>query len=364
MKFKIVRSKLMEGLKKVQNIVAAKGTLQILQNVLIEAKDRQLFLTTTDLDISIRCVVPCEAQEDGSTTLPVKLFSNVIAKAADGIVEVEVDSNDRAVINAGTATSKIVGLPVEDFPDLPEDSNSFEYVMPQITLREMLRKTAYAASQDDTRKTLKGVLASFKEGKLTMVATDGRRLAMIEHEVELPAEAERDVILPVKVVAELQRSLASDGDVRITIEKSQIAFNLGDSRVYSKLLDEVYPNYRQVIPKECSEHITVDRELLLSALDRASVMMIDDSTSTKLVFDSNQLIVSAATGEGGEARDIVPIKYGGQRIEITFNPSYVMDPLKAIDEEEVVIELNSGSQPAMIKCSIPFLYVMMPLRIS
>ena len=228
----------------------------------------------------------------------------------------------------------------------------------------MLRKTAYAASQDDTRKTLKGVLASFKEGKLTMVATDGRRLAMIEHEVELPAEAERDVILPVKVVAELQRSLASDGDVRITIEKSQIAFNLGDSRVYSKLLDEVYPNYRQVIPKECSEHITVDRELLLSALDRASVMMIDDSTSTKLVFDSNQLIVSAATGEGGEARDIVPIKYGGQRIEITFNPSYVMDPLKAIDEEEVVIELNSGSQPAMIKCSIPFLYVMMPLRIS
>ena len=130
MKFKIVRSKLMEGLKKVQNIVAAKGTLQILQNVLIESKDRQLFLTTTDLDISIRCVVPCEAQEDGSTTLPVKLFSNVIAKAADGIVEVEVDSNDRAVINAGTATSKIVGLPVEDFPDLPEDSSSFEYVMP------------------------------------------------------------------------------------------------------------------------------------------------------------------------------------------------------------------------------------------
>ena len=344
MKFKIVRSKFLEGLKKVQNIVASKGTMQILQNVLIEAKDKQLMLTTTDLDISIRSMLECDVESEGATTLPVKLLFNVVSKAAEGPVEVNVDAQDRAVINAGTATFKLAGMSVVDYPALPVDQNSFEYVLPQITLKEMLRKTAYAVSQDDTRKTLKGVLSSFKDGKLTMVATDGRRLALVEHEIEL--------------------SLTSDGDVRITIEKTQIAFNLGDTRIYSKLLDEVYPNYRQVIPSECAEHIVVDRQLLLAALDRASVMMLEDTNSTKLIFDSNQLIVTATATEVAESTDIVPIKYDGGRIEIVFNPNYVMDPLKAIDEDEVTIELNDGTKPAMIKCSIPFLYVMMPLRVS
>ena len=256
-------------------------------------------------------------------------------------------------------------MSVVDFPSLPEDQNSFEYVLPQMTLREMLRKTAYAASQDDTRKTLKGVLMSFRDGKLTMVATDGRRLALVEHEVELPEDAQKDIILPTKVVSELQRSLSGDGDARITIEKSQISFNLGETRLYSKLLDEVYPNYRQVIPGNCTERVVVDRQLLLAALDRVSVMTMDESNSVCLTFDANQLIVaSSKSSEAGSARDIVPIKYDGAKIDIVFNPSFVMDPLKAIDEDEVTIELNNGTSPAMIKCSVPFLYVMMPLRIN
>lgn len=364
MKFKIVRSKFLDGLKTVQNIVPSKGALQIIQNVLLEAKDGKLYMTTTDLDISIRCSVECEIEADGATTLPAKLLVNTIAKAPEGVIEVEVDAQDRAVIKAGSSTSKMVGLSVVDYPKLPVDGDSFEYILPQLTLREMLRKTSYAASQDDTRKTLKGVLMSFKDGKLTMVATDGRRLALVEHEIELPAEAEKDVILPSKVVGELQRALANDGDVHITIERTQIAFRINETKVYSKVLDEIYPNYRQVIPKEMNEHISVDRQLLLSALDRATVMTMDESNSTKLTFDSNQLIVSSQTAEVGETRDIVPVKYDGARIEITFNPSFVMDPLKAIDEDEIVIELRDGTSPALIKCSIPFLYVMMPLRVS
>jgi DNA polymerase-3 subunit beta len=130
------------------------------------------------------------------------------------------------------------------------------------------------------------------------------------------------------------------------------------------LLDEVYPNYRQVIPESCAERISVDRQLLLSALDRASVMTMEESNSIRLTFESNQLIVSSRAAEVGEVRDIVPIKYDGGKIEIVFNPNYVMDPLKAIDEDEVTMELNDGTKPALIKCSVPFLYVMMPLRIN
>ena len=364
MKIKIIRSRFIDGLKKVQNIVAGKGSLQIIQNAMLEAKGGKLNLVTTDLDISVRSTVECEVVEEGSTTLPVKLLSSTISSCAEGVVELETDLQDRARISAGSAAFRLSGMSVVDFPKLPVAEDAFAYTLPQATLREMLRKTAYAVSQDETRKTLKGVLMSFKEGKLTMVATDGRRLALVEHEVEFPAAAEKDIILPSKVVAELQRSLAGDGEVKVKIEKSQVSFNLGDTQIYSKLLDEIYPNYRQVIPRSFKEKVEVDRKLLLDALDRASVMTMEESSSTRLTFDSNQLLVSSVAADIGEAKDTVPIKYSGERIEIVFNPAYVKDPLKAIDEDEVTIELNSGTTPAVIRCSVPFLYVMMPLRIN
>ena len=364
MKFKIVRSKFLEGLKSVQNIVAAKGSLPILQNVLMEAGENRLVMTTTDLDISIRSSVECEIVESGATTLPVKLLFNSISKAAVGEIVVEVDDKERATITAGSAKFKLAGLPEADFPRLPKDEEAYAYEIPQATLREMFRKVSYAASQDDTRRTLKGVLMSFKDSKLTMVATDGRRLALVENEIEFPKDVEKDIVLPSKAVQELQRSLNGEEIASVMIQKTQVSFKLGNITVYSKLMDDVYPNYRQVIPKETVEKITIDRQLLLDALDRASVMTMDEAHSTKLIFSEGKLTVTSAASDIGEAKDEVAIKYAGEPIEIIFNPSYVMDPLKAIDDDEITINLNNGHSPAVIKCSIPFLYVLMPLRIS
>ena len=364
MKFKIVRSKFLEGLKSVQNIVAAKGSLPILQNVLMEAGENRLVMTTTDLDISIRSSVECEIVESGATTLPVKLLFNSISKAAEGEIVVEVDDKERATITAGSAKFKLACLPEADFPRLPKDEDAYAYEIPQATLREMFRKVSYAASQDDTRRTLKGVLMSFKDSKLTMVATDGRRLALVENEIEFPKDVEKDIVLPSKAVQELQRSLNGEEIASVMIQKTQVSFKLGNITVYSKLMDDVYPNYRQVIPKETVEKITIDRQLLLDALDRASVMTMDEAHSTKLIFSEGKLTVTSAASDIGEAKDEVAIKYAGEPIEIIFNPSYVMDPLKAIDDDEITINLNNGHSPAVIKCSIPFLYVLMPLRIS
>ena len=364
MKFKIVRSKFLEGLKSVQNIVAAKGSLPILQNVLLEAGENRLVMTTTDLDISIRSSVECEIAEGGATTLPVKLLFNSMSKAADREIVVEVDDKERATITAGSAKFKLAGLPEADFPRLPKDEDAYAYEIPQATLREMFRKVSYAASQDDTRRTLKGVLMSFKDSKLTMVATDGRRLALVENEIEFPKDVEKDIVLPSKAVQELQRSLNGEEIASVMIQKTQVSFKLGNITVYSKLMDDVYPNYRQVIPKETVEKITIDRQLLLDALDRASVMTMDEAHSTKLIFSEGKLTVTSAASDIGEAKDEVAIKYAGEPIEIIFNPSYVMDPLKAIDDDEITINLNNGHSPAVIKCSIPFLYVLMPLRIS
>jgi len=364
MKFKVIRSKFIEGLKSVQNIVAGKGSLPIIQNVLIEASGNQIKLTTTDLDISIKSTVECEVKKEGSTTLPVKLLFNSMLKAPEGEIEVEVDEREQAVVKAGSSRLKLNGKPASEFPQLNSEEESAVYSVPRQTLLEMLRKTSYAASQDDTRRTLKGVLMSFKDEKLTMVATDGRRLALVEQEIEFPKNAEKDIVLPAKAVQELQRSLNGEGNVDIRVQPSKICFDFSGVQIFSKLMDDAYPNYRQVIPTECAEKITVDRQLLLNALDRASVMTMDEAHSTKLTFSANILTVSSAASEIGEAKDEVPIKYAGEQIEIIFNPSYVMDPLKAIDDDEITINLNNGHSPAVIRCSIPFLYVLMPLRIN
>jgi len=364
MKFSIIRLKFIESLKCVQNVVAGKGSLAVLQNVLLEGEGTTLTLTTTDLDLSIRSTVDCEIKEGGATTLPVKLLFNAMMKAPEGMVEVTVDENEKAVVLAGSSRLTLNGKPASEFPKLGEDEESLEYKLPCQTLREMLRKTAYAASQDDTRRTLKGVLMSFKESKLTMVATDGRRLALVENEMEFPANAEKDIVLPSKAVQELIRSLDVEGEVQMLVQSAKICFVLPNSKIYSKLIDDVYPNYLQVIPKECSQQIKVDRQLLLNALERASVMTMDEAHSTKLIFDDNKLVVTSAANDVGEAKDEVPIKYVGERIEIMFNPAYVMDPLKAIDDDEISINLNNGHSPAVIRCSVPFIYVIMPLRIN
>ena len=364
MKFKVIRSTFLESLKSVQNIVAGKGSLPILQNVLIECSGKEATLTTTDLDISIMSKCVCEVEESGKTTLPVKLLFNAITKVNEGEVTIDVDAKERASISAGNARYKLAGLSEKEFPRLPQDTDAFVYTLEKQTFKEMLRKVSYAASQDDTRRTLKGVLMSFKNEKLTMVATDGRRLAMIEEEVEFPKDAEKDIVLPSKAVAELQRSLNGEGNLSVIVQKSQICFKVDGLMIYSKLMDDAYPNYKQVIPKDTAEHIAVDRQLLLDALDRASVMTMDEAHSTKLIFESGKLTVTSAASDIGEAKDVVAIKYAGETIDIMFNPSYVMDPLKAIDEDEVTLNLNDGHSPAVITCSSKFLYVLMPLRIS
>lgn len=205
---------------------------------------------------------------------------------------------------------------------------------------------------------------SFKNSKVTMVATDGRRLALVEKEIEISKDAEKDIVLPLKAVSELQRSLSGNGEITISMQSSQICFMYENITIYSKLIEESYPNFKQVIPEDTVEHIVVDRQMFLDAIDRVSIMTIDEAHSIKLVFSNGKLTVNSAASDIGEAKDELPIKYAGEKIEIMFNPTYVMDPLRVIEDNEVTININDGHSPAVIKCSMTFLYVLMPLRIS
>ena len=364
MKFTILRSKFLEGLTTVQNVVSAKGTLQILSNALIHADDNQICITTTDLDISMRRVIPCEVEEPGSTTLPIRLLTDLIKKFNEGNVQVEVDSEDLALIQSGSSPYEVPGLATRDFPPVPVAEGKFCYRIDQGVLKEMLRKTSYAASLDETRRVLNGVLLAFKENKLTMVATDGRRLALVDHEIEFPPEAEIEMILPTKAVAELSRVLMNEGEVKIYAQKNQAVFEIGSTVMSSKLVDGVYPNYRQVIPGGCDERVTIEREELLKAVDRASVMATDKSNAIRMTFAANLLTININSPEKGKGRETIPIKYSGKEISIVFNPEYVLDPLKNMDDDEIYFELNDGHSPALLKCNVPFLYVLMPLRLN
>jgi len=228
----------------------------------------------------------------------------------------------------------------------------------------MLRNTAYAASHDESRPMLNGVLLSFKDGKLAVVATDGRRMALHEQEVEFPKGAEADLILPFKTVEELTGTLQSEGQLKILTTAKQVAFEFDDITVISKLVEGTFPNFRQVIPAQAEEHVVIERETLLNAMHRVSLVSGDNSTSAKLMFTKNKLEISISAPNVGEASETITTKYTGRAITIAFNPDFLMDPLRTLTSDDVTLELTDDMNPGVIKCNIPFLYVIMPMRVT
>jgi len=364
MKIDIAKQDLLDGLQAVQNVVSIRSTLPILSNVLVTAEKDRVSLTTTDLDVTVKCTVPAKVPRGGATTLPARRLASIVRELSDQRIEIEVDDKDAASVTCGASFFRIMGLPEEEFPPVTVPEGKFSYTMEQAVFGEMLRKTAYAASTDETRFVLNGVFLSFKSGKLVMVATDGRRLALIEHEVDFPEEAAVDMILPSKVASELMHTLGSEGELKISTQDGKVCFEFDSIIVTSKLIDGNYPNFRQVIPAECEEHIKVDRENLLAALKRVSLVTTEKSAATKLTFGKNKLTVAMETPDVGEAHETIPIKYTGKEITVAFNPEYMMDPLKNLAVDEIGIELTDDLSPGVIKSDMPFLYVLMPMRVS
>ena len=364
MKLTVSKSALLEGLQTVQNVVAVRTTLPILVNVLMAAEKNKLSLTTTDLDLTIRCTVDAQVAKTGATTLPVRRLFSIIRELPEGDVDIAVDEKNVATVTSGSSFFKIIGLSHDEFPPTPKADGKYSYHFDQGALKGMLAKTAYAASADETRFVLNGCLLSFKEGKLTVVATDGRRLALVEQEIEFPKEAETELILPTKTVNELLRILKDEGELKAYRKDNQIVFEFGGVLIASKLVEGTYPNYRQVIPAQCEERVTVEREALLTALRRVALVTTDKSNATKLTFGKNRLVILMTTPDVGEARETLPIKYTGKEISVAFNAEFMMDPLRALSNDEIFVELTDDLSPGVIKSDIPFLYVIMPMRIS
>lgn len=364
MKFHVSKEKLLEGLQQVQSVVSTRTTLPILSNVLLQGEGTTLQMTTTDLDVGVRCSVEAGIDVAGATTLPAKRLFTIIRELPNTEITFETDAKNAASIRSGQSFFKILGLPEEEFPPLPKFEGAKTFTLPQQALKDAFKKTSYAISSDETRYVLNGIYGAFKENKLTLVATDGRRLAMVDLDLEIPPESEGNVIVPAKAINELQRLLKDEGEIKISLGENQVAFELNGTLLVSKLIEGNYPNYRQVIPGEAKERIPLERETFLNAVRRVSLLTSEKSNSVKLIFTKNNIDIAANSPEIGEAKESLAVKYGGKDFTIAFNPEFLMAPLRNLSNDEVFLELIDEMSPGVIKIDTSFLYVLMPMRIS
>jgi DNA polymerase-3 subunit beta len=375
MKFKVNRNHFFNGLSSVTNVVGNRATMPILQNVLIEAEGDMITLTTTNLDLGICCRIKASVSSPGRITLPVKKLVPIIRALSSADTIVELTGKDRVKITSGSSVFQLAGLPADQFPPISNFAGQSTITIDQDNLGSMLRKVSYAQSTDENRYILNGVFFEFSAGKLTLVATDGRRLAKCEQKLE-GSEKTLALILPARTITELSRLLKSGGKVHVSNNERQVGFTIdiptNDEglvdriQLVSKVVEGNYPNYRQVIPKDVGSKVRLEREKLLESVQRAALMTDDRSNTIRMtVSKKTQNLEISAKSDSGEAHEPIAVKYDGPEVNIAFNPQYVIEPLRNVTEDEIDFEFKDDMSPGVIRgLKEDFLCVVMPQRIS
>ena len=375
MKFKINQDHFSNGLQQVLNVVGSRATMPILSNVLIEAEEGHISLTTTNLDLGIRCRIKADVSEPGGITLPVRKLATIVRELPQNEVFIETGDNNQAKITSGGSLFKIMGISTEEFPPLPTFENRHVFELSQTEIVSMLKSVSYGQSNDENRYILNGVYFNFADAKLTLVATDGRRLALTALDTEISEDNAGSLILPAKTVAELERLMGKGEKVKIAFNDRQAAFEIsiddtGDTGLVdhlylvSKIVEGNYPNYRQVIPKETEHRVKIERDLMLECVHRASLVTSDKSNSVKLKMSKNLLEISGSSSEFGESHESMAIAYDGPEVQVAFNPQFLMEPLKALTKDEVFFEFKDELSPGLFKTLDNFICVIMPLRLN
>ncbi|HOX54915.1 MAG: DNA polymerase III subunit beta [Candidatus Omnitrophica bacterium] len=370
MKIVVSKSNLLNGIQSVQNIVSSRINLPILTNILIETYDNQLRLVATDLDIGISCLIPVNISEQGGITVPAKRFADIIKELPDGQVTIAVKKNDMVDIECLNCHFKIMGVPREEFPKLPEFKDKEAVSIDQTQLKDMLYLTSFAVSHEESRYILNGILFELKNNVLKLVATDGRRLAFTEK--RLPKETKKEIraIVPIKAVQEVLRNLKDEGELSIVVSENQILFGINNVLIVSRIIEGEFPNYGQVIPKPSEKKMVVDREQFLASIRRANLLSTPDSQAIKFeIFPARggsstegKITISKTTPDIGEHREELSIQYEGKELMIGFNPHYLIDVLKNLKQSEIGLEFTESDKPGVIRLE-DYIYLVLPMKI-
>lgn len=366
MKFSLPRNEFQALLQTVVSVVPSRSTLPILSNVLLQAADGRLTLVATDLDISIRTSGDAKVTTAGSITIPAKKLADIVRELPNDEIRCTV-SGTRVKLECGTGSFTIVGLDAEEYPQLPVVDGEKKHTIPTESLEKAVRRSAYAVSSDEVRQVLTGVLIQIGGGRLTMVATDGHRLARATFPGDAGA-AERDVVMPPKALNQVVRLAAGTVSVGITISKSFAVFDLGSTTVYSRLIDGSFPNYEQVIPKTNPRQFTVGRDELIAGIRRVAVLADSSTHQIKMSVRPERLELAVNTADIGEGLEQIPVNYDGERLDIGYNASYLLELLRSVDTVNVTVHLNNATSAGIFKPEgLPegedLLCLVMPLRL-
>ena len=377
MKFKINRDHFSSALQLVTSVVGARKTMPILQNVLIEAKKGLVKLTTTNLDLGAKCSVKADVSEEGSITLPVKEIGRIVRELADMEVSVETSDNTKATISTRGSVFNVIGMDSKEFPPLPELEVQKEFSLKRSEVISMLKSVSYAQSVNEERYMLKGVFFQFDQNMLSLVATDGRRLAVTNREISVKEGEGGEFILPSLTVNEIEKLPDIGKEINISFTDRQVAFELKietddeessgfKESVYlvSKVVEGKYPNYKQVIPKDDFNNAEVERELMQECVHRAALVS-DEKVTLRIKPDEMEITGQSVVGDACES---MPINYKGEEAAVSFNPRFLLDPLKSITKDKISLEFRDDMSPGVFKVKdedkekLTFLCVVMPIR--
>jgi DNA polymerase III subunit beta len=370
---------LAKGLSTVSHAVSSRTTLPILSNILVVTEEGRIRLTATNLEIGITCWVPAEVQEEGTTTVPAKLFTEFVSSLPSTDVTMALQEGTQTLrVSGGRTVSNIRGMDPAEFPTLPSaDDSQPPVLLDAAELRSMIQHVAFAAATDDTRRVFTGVLARFANGRLTFAAADSFRLAV--READLPesaaSSAAGDVLIPARTLSELARVLPPEGTVQmiVTPQRNQVVFHVeGVVDVVSNLLADQFPNYSAIVPKTHATTANVDTAALREATKRASLFARDSNNIVRLKVEpgdadsggTGRLTLSATADELGDATDTVEAAVDGAGLEIIFNVKYLSDVLAVIDTPSILLEFNQPQQPGVVKpgSDVAYTYVVMPMH--
>ncbi len=367
MKATIERATLLKSLSHVQSVVERRNTIPILSNVLIDARDDgSIRLMATDLDLQVDESVPANVTQAGATTVSAHTLFDIVRKLPDGSqVEITAAEGKMQVV-AGRARFNLSTLPRDDFPVIAEGELPTRFELPAATLRQIIDKTRFAISSEETRYYLMGIFLHVADDQLKAAATDGHRLARVTVGKPDGADGMPDVIVPRKCVAELRKLLDEvEGTVEISLSPTKVRFGLGSAVLTSKLIDGTFPDYNRVIPTANDKLLKLDPKSFSAGVDRVSTIASEKTRAVKMSVDRDKVTLSVTSPENGVAVEELAADYGSDNIEIGFNARYLLDILGEIDGDTVEVHLADAAAPNLLRESDKSnaLYVLMPMRV-